>query len=147
MKKLTFFILILLSFFSCSNKSNKNVHEEVLTRHESGNKKEVLYYIIKDDGSKDYVRETLYYDEGMKHLDGPIADGKRNGAFETYYKSGALMSKGTFVNGVREGDAFTYYENGNVKYQGVYVNGKECGIWKFYKENGDLIKEVNKDLR
>lgn len=146
MKKLTFFILILLSFFSCSNESNK-VIEEVLTRHESGNKKEVRYYIVKKDGSKDCVRETLYYDEGMKYLDGPIVDGKRNGDFETYYKSGALMSKGTFINGIREGDAFTYYENGNVKYQGVYVNGKECGIWKFYKENGDLIEEVNRDLR
>ena len=32
MKKLTFVILILLSFFSCSNESNK-VIEEVLTRH------------------------------------------------------------------------------------------------------------------
>ena len=146
MKKLTFVILILLSFFSCSNESNK-VIEEVLTRHESGNKREVRYYIVKKDGSKDCVRETLYYDEGMKHFDGPIVDGKRNGDFETYYKSGALMSKGTFINGIREGDAFTYYENGNIKYHGVYVNGKECGIWKFYKENGDLIKEVNRDLR
>lgn len=144
MKRLTLAILILFSFLSCSCK--KNV-EEVLTRHESGNKKEVRYYVENKDGSKTYVRETWYYDEGMKYLDGPIVDGKRNGDFETYYKSGKLMSKGTFVNGVREGEAFTYYENGNIKYQGVYVNGKECGIWKFYEENGDLDKEVNRDLR
>lgn len=144
MKRILLFALLLVSFFSCSD---TNIVEEVLTRHEGGNKKEVRYYIENKDGSKNYVRETWYYDEGMKHLDGPMVDGKRNGEFETYYKSGALMSKGTFVNGVREGDAFTYYENGNVKYQGVYVNGKECGIWKFYEENGDLDKEVNRDLR
>ncbi len=133
---------MLISFLSCSN---KKTIEEILTRHESGNRKEVRYYLENKDGSRNYVWETWYYDEGMKYLDGPIADGKRNGVFETYYKSGNLMSKGNFVDGVREGDAFTYYENGNIKYQGVYVNGKESGIWKFYKENGDLIKEVNRD--
>lgn len=144
MKKITLFIFILLSFFSCSN---DNIIEEVLTKYEDGNKKEVRYYIENKDGSRNYVRESWYYMEGMKHLDGPLVDGKRNGVFETYYKSGALMSRGTFVNGVREGEAFTYYENGNIKYQGVYVNGKECGIWKFYEENGELDKEVNRDLR
>ena len=135
---------MLVAFFSCSNDV---LQEEVLTRHEDGNKKEVRYYVKNDDGSKNYVRETWYYMEGMKHLDGPIMGGKRNGVFETYYKSGALMSKGTFIDGIREGEAFTYYENGNVKYQGSYVNGKECGIWKFYEENGELDKEVNRDLR
>lgn len=143
MKRLVLAVLILFAFFSCSN----NMQEEVLTRHEDGSRKEVRYYVKNDDGSKNYVRETWYYMEGMKHLDGPIVDGKRNGVFETYYKSGALMSKGTFVDGIREGEAFTYYENGNVKYQGSYVNGKECGIWKFYEENGELDKEVNRDLR
>lgn len=143
MKKILLAILILVSFFSCSN----NIKEEVLTRHEDGNRKEVRYYVENKDGSKNYVRETWYYMEGMKHLDGPIVDGMRNGVFETYYKSGALMSTGTFVNGIREGEAIIYYENGNVKYQGFYANGKECGIWKFYEENGDLDKEVNRDLR
>lgn len=145
MKKIVLAILMLVTFFSCSNKND--VKEEVLTRHTDGGRKEVRYYKENKDGSKNYVRETWYYMEGMKHLDGPIVDGKRNGVFETYYKSGSLMSKGTFVNGVREGEAFTYYENGNVKYQGFYDNGKECGIWKFYDENGELDKEVNRDLR
>lgn len=144
MKRIVLAILILVAFFSCSNDV---LQEEVLTRHEDGNKKEVRYYVKNEDGSKNYVRETWYYMEGMKHLDGPIIGGKRNGVFETYYKSGALMSKGTFIDGIREGEAFTYYENGNVKYQGSYVNGKECGIWKFYEENGELDKEVNRDLR
>ena len=143
MKRIVLAVLMLVAFFSFSN----NIQEEVLTRHEDGNKKEVRYYVENEDGSKNYVRETWYYMEGMKHLDGPLIGGKRNGVFETYYKSGALMSKGTFIDGIREGEAFTYYENGNVKYQGSYVNGKECGIWKFYEENGELDKEVNRDLR
>lgn len=143
MKRIVFAILIFVAFLSCSN----NIQEEVLTRYEDGNRKEVRSYVENKDGSKKYVRETWYYMEGMKHLDGPIVDGKRNGVFETYYKSGALMSKGAFVNGIREGESFTYYENGNVKYQGFYLNGKECGVWKFYEENGKLYKEVNRDLR
>lgn len=144
MKKLTLLALVLLALFSC--KQDKLI-EDVLSRHESGNKKEVRYYKTNKEGQNVCIRETWYYDEGMKHLDGPIVDGKRNGLFETYYKSGELMSKGTFVNGIREGEAFTYYENGKVKYHGSYKNGKECGIWNFYEENGEFDKAINRDLK
>ncbi len=144
MKRIALLTLILTVFFSCSH---NNLIEDVLTRHEDGSKKEVRYYKENKDGSKDCVRETWYYEEGMVHLDGPIFMGKRNGEFKTYYKSGELMSKGTFVDGIREGEAFTYYENGNVKYYGMYKNGKECGIWKFYDENGEFDHETNRDLR
>ena len=144
MKKILYLILTAAALCSCNN---KKLIEDVMSTHEDGSKKEVRYFKENRDGSLTCVRETLYYMEGMKYLDGPIVDNKRNGSFETYYKSGKIMSKGTFVNGIREGEAFTYYENGKVKYQGFYKNGKECGIWKFYNETGKLEKEINRDLR
>ena len=121
--------------------------EDIISRHEDGNKKETFVYRVNDDGSKTKVRETWYYMEGMRHLDGPIVDDKRNGIFKTYYKSGVLMSEGTFVDGIREGKATIYRENGNIHYEGQYKNGKECGIWRFYDEDGTLQKEINRDLR
>lgn len=143
MKKI-FALLFIISMISCNRET---IVEEVITKHENGNKRECFYYKVNNDGKKTKIRETWYYTEGMKHLDGPIVNDKRNGSFETYHKSGSLMSKGTFVDGIREGNATVYYENGKIHYEGQYKNGKECGIWKFYDEEGKLLKEVNRDLR
>lgn len=137
-------LLFIVTMISCGRET---LVEDIISRHEDGNRKETFVYKLNDDGSKTKVRETWYYMEGMKHLDGPIANDKRNGIFKTYYKSGSLMSEGTFVDGVREGKAIIYHENGNIHYEGQYENGKECGIWKFYNEDGTLQKEINRDLR
>lgn len=144
MKKILFALLIFIGLGSCNRAT---IYEEVLTRHEDGNKKEVRYYKVDKDGNRTCIRETWYYMEGAKHLDGPIVNDKRNGKFETYYKSGGLMSVGEFVDGIRVGKAVVYHENGNVYYEGNYDNGKECGIWRFYNEDGELTKETNRDLR
>lgn len=143
-KKITFIFIILLSAFSCSRDV---IIEDVVERYEEGGQRVVHYYQEHKDGSRTWIRETWYYQEGMKHLDGPIVDGKRNGVFETYYKSGTLMSKGDFVEGKRDGKATVFYENGKVNYEGFYKNGKECGIWKFYDEDGNIYNEVNRDLQ
>ena len=137
-------LLFIITMISCDRET---LVEDIISRHEDGNKKETFVYRVNDDGSKTKVRETWYYMEGMKHLDGPIVDNKRNGIFKTYYKSGDLMSEGTFVDGIREGKATIYRENGNIHYEGQYKNGKECGIWRFYNEDGTLQKEINRDLR
>ena len=137
-------LLFIITMISCDRET---LVEDIISRHDDGNKKETFVYRVNDDGSKTKVRETWYYMEGMKHLDGPIVDDKRNGIFKTYYKSGVLMSEGTFVDGIREGKATIYRENGNIHYEGQYKNGKECGIWRFYDEDGTLQKEINRDLR
>ena len=143
MKRLTFIAIMLSALISCTK---NEIKEEIISRHEDGSRKETFCYQIKD-GEKVYVRETWYYMEGMKHLDGPIVNDKRNGRFESYYKSGNLLSTGEFVDGVRTGKAVVYHENGNIYYEGNYENGKEVGIWRFYDEEGKLLKEVNRDLK
>lgn len=140
-------ILSLLFIFTMISCNRETVVEEIVSKYENGNRRECFYYKADSKGNKTKIRETWYYMEGMKHLDGPIVNDKRNGAFETYYKSGKPMSKGSFVDGVREGKAIVYRENGMIHYEGFYKNGKECGIWKFYDEEGNLQKETNKDIQ
>jgi antitoxin component YwqK of YwqJK toxin-antitoxin module len=141
-KKIFLASFILFTIFSCS----KNIIvENIIEQYEDGGRKVVHYYKEKKNGESVWVSETWFYQEGMKHLEGPIADGKRNGNFKTYYKSGALMSEGNFIDGKRDGKATVYHENGKVNYEGYYKNGKECGTWKFYDEKGILYNEVNKD--
>lgn len=143
-RKIFLLSLVFISIFSCS----KNIIiENIVEQYDDGGRKVVHYYQEKRNGDQVWVGETWFYQEGMKHLEGPIVDGKRNGEFKTYYKSGTLMSEGTFINGKRNGKAIVYHENGKVNYEGFYKDGKECGIWKFYDADGNLYNEVNKDLR
>lgn len=143
-KKLFLASLVFLSAFSCSRNI---VVENIIEQYDDGSNKVVHYYQEKKNGESVWVGETWFYQEGMKHLEGPIVDGKRNGEFKSYYKSGAVLSEGTFVDGKREGKAVVYHENGKVNYEGFYKNGKECGIWKFYDDQGNLYNEVNRDSK
>ncbi len=141
-KKISIAIILLLSIFSCSRNV---IIEDVVEQYEEGNKKVVHYYEENKKGERTWVEEAWFYKEGVKHLEGPIANGKRNGTFKAYYKSGSLMSIGEFIDGKREGKAVVYHENGKVNYEGFYKGGEACGIWKFYDDEGNLYNEVNKD--
>lgn len=143
-KKIFLTFLVLAAMFSCSRNV---IVEDIVEKYEDGDKRVVHYYQEKKNGERIWIREAWFYKEGMKHLEGPIADGKRNGMFKTYYKSGSLMSTGNFIDGKRDGKATVYHENGKVNYEGFYKDGKECGIWKFYDENGTLYNEINKDSK
>ena len=129
-KRIFLAITIFISIFSCSRNI---IIEDIIEQYDDGGSKVVHYYQEKNNGEKVWIRETWFYQEGMKHLDGPIVNSKRNGEFKAYYKSGNVLSEGN--------------ENGNVNYEGFYKNGRECGIWKFYDEEGNMYNEVNKDLR
>jgi hypothetical protein len=143
-KKIFLASLIFLSIFSCSRDV---IIENIVEQYADGSNKVVHYYQEKKNGEMKWIGETWFYQEGMKHLEGPIVDGRRNGMFKTYFKSGSLMSEGFFIDGKRDGKATVYHENGKVYYEGYYKNGKECGIWKFYDDKGTLTNEINKDLQ
>ena len=143
-KKIFLVASIFLSILSCSRNI---IVENIIEQYDDGGKKVVHYYQEKRNGELTWIKETWFYQEGMKHLEGPIVDGKRNGEFKSYYKSGTVLSEGNFIDGKRDGKAVVYYENGKINYEGFYQNGKECGIWKFYDEDGNLYHEVNKDSK
>ncbi len=143
-KKIFLAVSIFLSIFSCSRNM---IVEDIIEQYDDGSKKVVHYYQEKKNGEMTWIRETWYYQEGMKHLEGPIVNGKRNGEFKAYYKSGIVLSEGNFVDGKRDGKAKVYYESGKLNYEGFYKDGKECGVWKFYDENGNQYNEVNRDLQ
>ena len=106
-RKIFLAVSILLAIFSCSRNI---IIEDITEQYEDGKSKVVHYYQEKKNGERVWIKETWFYKEGMKHLEGPIVDGKRNGDFKSYYKSGNVLSEGNFVDGKREGKATVYYE-------------------------------------
>ena len=141
-RKIFLAALIFLAIFSCSRNI---IVEDIIEQYKDGKSKVVHYYQEKKSGERVWIKETWFYQEGMKHLEGPIVNGKRHGYFKSYYKSGSVLSEGNFVDGKRDGKATVYYENGKVNYEGFYKGGRECGIWKFYDEEGNMYNEVNRD--
>lgn len=116
--------------------------EKVIKRHDTNNAPHIVYYydIVGKDST--CVAEKWFHDNGVLNLEGPIVNGKREGAFRSYYPSGKLMSTGFFENGNREGHGIVYHENGVISIQGDYKNGKPQGLWEFYNEEGELIEAI-----
>ncbi len=133
--KLKLLFLSLLAFIinSCTSK----VVEETVESYPDGSPKVVRYY--KDDGTnKTLVRETLYYSNHQKYMEGDYKNGKRDGKWTSWFQNGNEMSIHNFVEGVDDGKLTVFYENGEKRYEGKYTAGKKIGVWKFWSEEGVL---------
>ena len=102
MKKIVLAILMLVTFFSCSNKND--VKEEVLTRHTDG-----PIVDVKRNG----VFET-YYKSGSLMSKGTFVNGVREGEAFTYYENGNVKYQGFYDNGKECGIWKFYDENGDL---------------------------------
>lgn len=129
--------LLLLLFIGCQ----KEVKEEIVKYYKDGNPKVVRYYYLKGD-NKQYIKETQFYQDGKKLMDGGLSENGRSGKWISWYKNGKVWSKGHFKNNIREGNSRIYYDNGNLKIEGNYSNGLRDGVWCFYSKRGIKTKEV-----
>ena len=131
--KILFLFLCAFIFSSCTTK----IVEENIESYPDGSPKITRYY--KDDGNTRVLfKETLYYSNHQKYMEGEYSNGKRNGKWTSWYQNGHEMSIHYFVNGIDDGKITVFYENGNKRYEGKYSNGKKMGVWKFWDEQGKL---------
>ena len=144
MKKITVFLLLVLTMISCQDKTLRHV-QKVAHYHAETDLPWVIYYYDVAGKDSTWVEEKWFHENGVLSLEGKIVDNQREGLFKGYYPSGELMSTGKFVKGKREGKGIVYHENGKISIDGQYCDGKPCGIWKYFDENGTLIdvKEYN----
>ena len=63
MRKILSTLIIAFSLLSCSD---SKIYEDVLTQYEDGNHREVKYYKISKDGSRNYIKESWFYQEGVE---------------------------------------------------------------------------------
>lgn len=130
-------LFILLSFSSC-----KRSHEVVSESYPDGAKKVVQSF--KKDETLPF-KETQYYQDGVKMMEGTFTDGKRHGKWFYWYPDGQLWTEGTYEMEVEQGYKVVFHESGNKYYEGNYKDGNRSGIWKFYDTNGILLKEIDYD--
>lgn len=136
--KIKILMLALLAFL-CEGCTTKIV-EDTIETYPDGSPKMVRYY--KDDGDQRILfKETLYYSNHQKYMEGEYKNGKRHGKWTSWYQNGNTWSEGSFNNGVDDGVRTAYHENGKKHFEGKYKDGKKTGIWKFWDENGVQQKD------
>ncbi|HNW90560.1 MAG TPA: hypothetical protein PKN48_12920 [Bacteroidales bacterium] len=131
--KIKIFLLFLIAFL-CNSCTTKIV-EETIESYPDGTPRIVRFY--KDDGKNRVLfKETLYYSNRQKYMEGEYKNGKRNGKWTSWYQNGNKWSEGSYIEGVDDGKRVGYHENGKKYFEGNYKEGKKIGTWKFWDEQG-----------
>lgn len=138
MKRMVFSLILSLIFFSCS----KGTEEVVEEKFPDGTPKLVRVYETKE-GERILIKETEYYPNHFKKMEGEFKEGKRHGKWIVWYDNGNPWSEGHYKNGKRNGKSITWFENGKMRYEGKYKDDLKVGIWKFYDEQGNFVKSVD----
>lgn len=135
---LTFDLLVLVITFVISCKSD--VIEEV-QKTPDGRIEKIMQYKQTGDQKK-IIKETRFYLNGNKQIEGGYKDDQRDGKWTYWFENGNKQSEGYFEKGLRVGEAKTWDENGTPIYTGNYKKGKPDGAWYIYDKNGNKEIEI-----
>jgi antitoxin component YwqK of YwqJK toxin-antitoxin module len=136
-KQSLFYLVFALLLVSCGNNS---LTEKVINTYENGQPSKVYFF----DKEGQLVVEKDYYDTGALMMEGPMANGVRNGKWTSYFPDGKVQSTGVFKDGISVGKTQVYYENGNLWMDGFYKDDDHrCGEWVFYDEQGYEMERVD----
>jgi len=139
MKRILILTVLIAITYGCTEK------KIVESTYDNGKPKVVKYY-HKKNGEQILDRETIYYENSKKKMEGGYKDLQRNGQWKAWYEDGTIWSEGGYKDGKRDGLGIAYHENGKKYIEGMYRNDERIGVWRFYDTTGFLVKEVNFDL-
>lgn len=122
-----------------------NKREEIIERHENGNKKLVVTYVGK--GSQEQViKKSTYYKTGKIKEEENYKQNELNGPYYEYYRNGQISVRANFVDGLKNGDYTEYYYDGTIWETGRFINGDYDGEYNTYFADGNLkSKEIYKN--
>ncbi len=83
---------------------------------------------------------TEYHENGMKRLEVPYKDWRKEGVEFQWNGSGMKMLKARYKDGELEGLFTCWHENGQKKGEGQYKDDKKYGLWTYWDEEGDIVK-------
>jgi antitoxin component YwqK of YwqJK toxin-antitoxin module len=135
--RIILFFLLMAGMVSC-----RFEHEVIDETYPDGTTKRLCVYLGKGE-NRELIRETTFYPNKRRQMEGAYKDQKREGKWTYWYEDGTLWSEGMYLRGKSDGKRTTYFENGKVRYEGMYKNDMRVGKWQFFDENGRLLKEVD----
>jgi antitoxin component YwqK of YwqJK toxin-antitoxin module len=130
--KILIFSLVILIMTSC-----KRQHTIIEAAWSDGSPKRICVYFGSGD-SRELLKETTYYMDRQKEMEGSYKDNLRDGQWTVWYKNGNKWSEGFFKKGLNDGKRTTWYETGKIRYEAWYRDGIKVGKWRFFDEKGNL---------
>ena len=136
-------IIVFLSFLIIS--CNEKLEEEIAGRYPNGIPMKVNHF--KWEGNnKIILKETRYYQNGEKEIEGEYKNKKKDGKWTYWYENGKKWSEGFFKEGLSDGHFTIWYISGKKNYEANYKEGKPHGKWTFYDYNDQAYKDVIFDM-
>ena len=129
MKKLLFFVGILLILNACS--SEKVNFSQLQDRNG-------LFYLVNKD--KPFSGDVASYVNGKVEFEGKIENGLREGPWVYYYPSGQKKAEGSYKEGFKDGTWTSYKENGTQDVLEMYKYGKLLTNQGTVTETKDTLK-------
>ena len=105
-----------------------------------------LGYYQKKGKELELRKETVYYENQQKKMEGAYKSERRDGQWKAWYENGTIWSEGVYKDGKRHGLGIAYHENGQKYIEGMYREDMRVGVWRFYDTTGVMVKKVNFDL-
>lgn len=158
MKQLTYIIIALIGFTSCSNSkvivTEADLPEEIFyldNEIKPYTGKATIYY-----PGTDVVKEILTYKKGIMHGEttsyfrngnikrrGYYSMGRLTGKWESWYENGKKEYEVEYSNDSLSGICITWYNTGVMEKKGFFANNLRSGAWIEYDTAGMIIDQRN----
>ena len=162
MKKISFFFLLLFSFYKISLAQNViylNLDKDVVKkkkfatyqRNFTYNKDSTIITFEDYDIDKNMIvqsgtmqnaenGEFTFYENGNKFSSGKIVNGKYEGIWKFYYHyfPNVLKEEREYKNGIKTGYVTQYYLSGKIHFKGLLIKNKRDGEVELYSETNDI---------
>jgi len=135
-----FLVTLLLCLFSCKRvKTTPTVNET----YADGKPKRVTEYIVDEHGAQQLYKETYYFPEEKKYVEGNYdKEERRDGIWTSWYENGNKNSEVRYINGKEDGKYRVWHPNGKLYIKGKYEMGCKVGTWEIYDSLGVKTKEM-----
>ncbi len=121
-------------------KEFKKIDEKIVPHFDSSDS-----YSYPDKYSKEgeIKKVVTKWDNGKKHEDYTLVNGKKNGGYISWHESGNMAAKGSYQYGKQEGIWTNWYDrdDGRKQFEGAYVDGIVEGKWIYWHANGRKYRE------
>jgi len=132
--KTLFLLALLVLAVSCNRVKTTQVVEE---SYADGKPKIRTEYIEDEHGKKTLYKETYFFPEEKKYIEGKYDEQqRRDGVWTSWFENGNKNSQGKYVNGTLHGKYRVWHANGKLFYKGQYDMGRQVGVWEFYDSLG-----------
>ncbi len=140
MQKVTLYIILCTSIFSCKQ---HNSHEELETVQELRVNNVLSREYSKDKQGRIQGELKTYYENGQSIFESAnYRDSLLSGSRKLYFITGVMEVEENYVNGILQDTVYLYYPSGKLKKKSPYRNGTLTGkVTRFY-ENGQMLEEV-----